>query len=233
MATYFRMDGWIKSAIGPAIAGAQVYVCAPQPANVSSAPPSPLAFVFSDPLGNVPVTQPLIADGFGHYDFYALQGLYTIVVALGGLVSAFYPDQSLGAAGTGDGGNPYIAGANITIIGNVISSVSPSEAFLIPINNQSGSNYNIQADDNNTYIQMSSGSANTVTIQPDGTLNLPTGFNSTIRQTGTGPTTVVPGAGVTLTGPGSSFQLRAQYASAQVVKVAANTWALIGDVVGV
>jgi hypothetical protein len=233
MGTFWRMDGWIKTAIGPAVAGAQIYVCAPQPANVGSAPPSPLAFIFSDPNGLVPVAQPLIADGLGHYDFYALAGLYTIVVAFGGKVSNFYPDQSLGAVGTGQGGNPYIAGANINIIGNVISATNPSTSFLIPINNQPGSNYDLQVGDNNTYVLMSSGSANTVTIKPDATLNLPLGFNVSVRQTGAGQTTIVPGAGVTLTGPGSSFALRAQNASAQLVKVAANTWALIGDVVGV
>ena len=104
MATnYFRYDSWTKTAQGPAVPGAQIYVCT-QPANVNSAPPSPLASIYSDPNGLVPVTQPLIADGFGHVDFYALAGLYTIVVAIGGIIQQVYPDQSLGGVGTGGAG---------------------------------------------------------------------------------------------------------------------------------
>jgi hypothetical protein len=103
MATsYFRYDSWTKTAQGPAVPGAQIYVCT-QPANVNSAPPSPLASIYSDPNGLVPVTQPLIADGFGHVDFYALAGVYTIVVALGGIIQQVYPDQSLGGVGSGGG----------------------------------------------------------------------------------------------------------------------------------
>lgn len=100
---FFRYDTWIKSATGPAVAGAQIYVCN-QPANVSSVPPSPLAAIFSDPNGLVPITQPIVADGFGHADFYALPGLYTVVVVYNGVIQSFFQDQSLGGIGTGGSG---------------------------------------------------------------------------------------------------------------------------------
>jgi hypothetical protein len=119
MSTFFRSDGWVKSAIGPAVPGAQIYVCAPQPANLT-VPPSPLASIFSDNQGLVPITQPVITDGFGHYDFYVPAGIYTLIVALGGVIQQVYPDQSVGGGVIGPG-NPYVAGSNITIVGNVIS----------------------------------------------------------------------------------------------------------------
>src|ERR1700689_940438 len=112
MATYFRNDGWVKSSLGPAIPGAQIYVCT-QPANVTpptavrNGPvtgafvPSPLAFIFSDPNGLVPIAQPLISDGFGHYDFYTLPGVYTVVIANGAIIQQVYTDQSIGNVGTG------------------------------------------------------------------------------------------------------------------------------------
>jgi hypothetical protein len=87
-------------------------------------PPSPLADIFSDINGLIPITQPIITDGFGHYDFYVAAGLYTLVVALGGVVQQVYPDQSVGLGNAGPG-NPYTAGANITIVGSVISAVIP------------------------------------------------------------------------------------------------------------
>lgn len=116
MATnYFRTDGWVKTAQGPAVPGAQIYICT-QPANSTVLPPTPLANIFSDVNGLVPITQPIITDGFGHYDFYAAAAVYTIVVGLGGIVQQVYVDQSVGgASGTeGGGGTALILEVNGT-----------------------------------------------------------------------------------------------------------------------
>ena len=118
--TYFRKDGWVKSVIGPAVPGAQVYVCQ-QPANVSSLPPDPLADIFSDVNGLVPITQPIITDGFGHYDYYVAAGLYTEVIGLNNVIQQVYPDQYFGVGEAGPG-NPYTAGSGISIVGSVISA---------------------------------------------------------------------------------------------------------------
>src|ERR1700674_3210979 len=107
----FRYDTWVKTAQGPAIPGAQVFVCL-QPANVASAPPTPLAPVFSDPNGSVPITQPILTDGFGHADFYAVAGLYTLIIAFGGKIQQVYVDQSLGGAGTNPSGPSLILQTN-------------------------------------------------------------------------------------------------------------------------
>jgi hypothetical protein len=100
----------LKTAQGPAIAGGQIWVCT-QPANISNEP-TPLALIYSDPNGLVPITQPIITDGLGHYDFYVLPGLYTVVVSYGGMVQQFYPDQSLGGIGTGAGGTALLLEVN-------------------------------------------------------------------------------------------------------------------------
>ena len=103
MNNYFRSDGWVKTTLGPAIPGAQVFVCT-QPANTNSAPPSPLANIYADNAGLVPIAQPMLTDGFGHYDFYAEAGVYTLVIAYAGTIQEVYPDQSVGAVGSGGGG---------------------------------------------------------------------------------------------------------------------------------
>lgn len=108
--TFFRYDTWVKSATGPAVAGAQVFVCT-QPANTALFPPTPLASIYSDSGGLVPITQPIITDGFGHANFYALPGLYTVVIALNGVIQQVYPDQSLGGIGTAGGGGGGISGS--------------------------------------------------------------------------------------------------------------------------
>lgn len=108
MLNLFRSDGWVKTSLGPAVPGAQIWLCF-QPANVASAPPSPLVPMFSDPAGNVPITQPILTDGFGHYDFYTVAGVYTLVVAYGGLIQQVYPDQSIGGVGNGSGGGTALS----------------------------------------------------------------------------------------------------------------------------
>lgn len=134
---YFRMDGWVKSAQGPAIPGAQIYVCT-QPANTVALPPSPLANIFADVNGLVPITQPIPTDGFGHYDFYAQAAVYTIVVGLGGIVQELYPDQSLGgASGTSGGG-----GGTALVI--QVNGATPANQLLL--NLQGAGNTSVSTD---------------------------------------------------------------------------------------
>jgi hypothetical protein len=131
MATLLRFDEFVKSVIGNAVPGAQIYVCN-QPANIASLPPSPLANVFSDVNGLVPITQPVITDGFGHADCYVAAGTYTIVVGLGGVISQVYPDQApQGAAIASSGGGGGVvtsisiagdSGGILTVIGSPITS---------------------------------------------------------------------------------------------------------------
>lgn len=125
---YFRRDDFVKSTIGPAISGAQVFVCT-QPANIPTSlsaavpTPTPLANIYSDPNGLVPITQPILTDGFGHSDFYVLPGTYTIVVYLSGKLQQSYPDQTIGLSGG------ISAGTGITINNGVIS-LSPRVAAI-------------------------------------------------------------------------------------------------------
>jgi hypothetical protein len=75
---------------------------------------------------------------------------------------------------------------------------------------------------------MNVGSANTLTVPPNSSVAFPVGTELTVLQTNTGQTTITPGAGVTINGtPG--LKLRAQWASAVLIKRAENTWVAIGD----
>lgn len=92
-----RFDMWVRSTVGPAAAGAQVFLCT-QPATVSTNP-TPQAQLYSDNAGLVPISQPLVADGFGHVDCYVAAGAYTVVVVYGGSLVLSYPDQAIGIGG--------------------------------------------------------------------------------------------------------------------------------------
>ena len=98
-----RRDDWVTDALGQALAGAQVYYCAPQPANTSTIPPSPLAPVYSD-SGGTPADNPQETDGFGHAVAYLSDSqLYTIVVVhpLFGDDPVVLPDQAVSSGGGG------------------------------------------------------------------------------------------------------------------------------------
>jgi hypothetical protein len=77
-------------------------------------------------------------------------------------------------------------------------------------------------------IEMASGSAMTLTIPADSTLDFPIGTSLDILQTSTGQVTVAGAGGVTVNStPG--LKLRTQWSSATLFKRAANTWVVFGD----
>lgn len=91
-------------------------------------------------------------------------------------------------------------------------------------------NYTLVLTDKNKFIEMNVGSANTLSIPVDASVNFPIGSQVNITQYGTGKTQVVavtPGTTSLRATPGAF--LRAQYSSATLIKRAANEWYLIGD----
>ena len=97
-----------------------------------------------------------------------------------------------------------------------------------PLTNAQAANYILVLSDRNKIIEMNVSTANTLTVPDDATVTFATGTHITIIQTGAGQCTVTPGGGVTVNAtPG--LKLRAQWSGATLIKRAANTWVLIGD----
>jgi hypothetical protein len=71
-------------------------VCS-QPATTGSIPPSPLVQIYADSAGVTPITQPLVADGYGHTFFYVAPGTYTIVYNSPQILTQVLADQTIGA----------------------------------------------------------------------------------------------------------------------------------------
>ncbi len=77
-------------------------------------------------------------------------------------------------------------------------------------------------------IEISNTSATTLTIPADSTLNFPVGTTLDIIQTNTGQVTIANAVGVTVNAtPG--LKLRTRWSSATLLKRAANTWLVYGD----
>jgi hypothetical protein len=92
-------------------------------------------------------------------------------------------------------------------------------------------NYILVRTDDSKLIRMNVGSANTLTIPPESSVNFPIGTMISVEQMGSGQTTITPGSGVTITSAGSKFKTNLQSSVCGFIKVASDTWTLFGDLV--
>jgi hypothetical protein len=83
--------------------------------------------------------------------------------------------------------------------------------------------------DDGKLVTMSNASANTFTIPPNSSVAFGIGTQVNIAQLGTGQTSVVAGAGVTLNSAGAKLKLDAQYAVCTCVKTDTNEWFVVGN----
>jgi len=108
-------------------------------------------------------------------------------------------------------------------------------AFSVPvprsvagINTQTAS-YTLVIGDAGYFVRMNSGSSNNLTVPANASVAFSIGTVVTVRQSGTGVTTIVADSGVTINSP-SSLVIARQNGTVQLVKVGTDTWDLIGDV---
>jgi hypothetical protein len=98
---------------------------------------------------------------------------------------------------------------------------------LSSFNNKTTS-YTVVLGDEGNVVEMESSSANTVTIPTNASVAFNIGSSIDVFQKGTGQTSIVAGAGVTiLNTPGLKF--RDRYSMATLIKRDTNTWIVSGD----
>jgi hypothetical protein len=120
---------------------------------------------------------------------------------------------------------------SVSIIGG---SVSPSTALAL--NAQTGTTYTfVLTDSNNTLVTASNASAQTYSIPTNANVAYPIGSQINIIAIGAGQVTInaVTSGTTTILSNGAtaaSPKLRVQYSSASCVKVATDTWYVIGDI---
>ena len=120
--------------------------------------------------------------------------------------------------------------ADSTIVDGDISLVASINRNKLaePLTNAQAASYTLVLADRNKLVEMGVATGNTLTVPPNSSADFPTGTHITVIQTGAGQCTVTAGAGVTINAtPG--LKLRAQWSGATLIKRAANTWVLIGD----
>lgn len=107
----------------------------------------------------------------------------------------------------------------------VTNSIATKTDKLISFTTKSGS-ATLALTDADKMVEVSA--AATITVPTDASVAFPVGTTINITQTGTGTVTVAGASGVTLNYTPSNT-LRTQWSSAVLVKRAANTWLLSGD----
>ena len=120
---------------------------------------------------------------------------------------------------------------SISIIGG---SVSPSTALTL--NAQTGTTYTFALTDaNNTLVTASNASAQTYSIPTNASVAFPIGSQINIIAIGAGQVTINAVTSGTTTilsnaATAASPKLRVQYSSATAIKVATDTWYVVGDI---
>jgi len=104
------------------------------------------------------------------------------------------------------------------------------------VNAQSGTSYTLVIGDAFKTVTMSNSSANTLTIPTNASVAFSVGDRIDVVMLGAGTTTITGASGVTLNGvasPTTGGAIAAQYAAASCLKIATDTWLLIGNHGGV
>jgi hypothetical protein len=135
------------------------------------------------------------------------------------------------------GDNILVAGNEVSLVETpIVSGVQFSDGIqtkqgvpsITTISAKTASYTLANLSERDTIIEISNAGTTTLTIPTDATLNFPVGTTLDIIQTGAGQVTIAGAGGVTVNAtPG--LKLRTQWSSATLLKRAANTWLVFGD----
>lgn len=119
--------------------------------------------------------------------------------------------------------------------GQVLSAANMNGLVAFTLNAQTGTTYTaVSTDQYQTLVTMNNASANTFYIPTDATYNFPVGTAITVYQVGVGVTTITATTPATTTvvsaGAVAGSPVLARYKSAVCVKLAANSWVVLGSV---
>lgn len=152
----------------------------------------------------------------------------SLVTTKGDLVAASGA-SAVGRVGAGANNTVLVADSAQTF-GIKWSTLTSDQVPVGTLNAQTGTTYTFVAADAGDYVTFSSASATTATVPAASAVAYTTGTVINLIQVGAGQVTVSGAAGVTVNGFGGATKLAGQWAAAQLVNRATNTWTLIGNI---
>ena len=120
-------------------------------------------------------------------------------------------------------------GDDANFAASVTTSLGLKVDSLTPISQKTASYTLSSLTERDDLIEMGSASPITLTIPTDATLNYPIGTSIDILQTGAGQVTIAPVSETVTVNATPGLKLRTTWSSATLLKRAANTWVVFGD----
>lgn len=109
----------------------------------------------------------------------------------------------------------------------------PTGPDVLTITGATGTTYTFALSDVGKFVELNNAAAITATVPTNASVAFPTGTLINFIQTGAGQVSVTGATGVTINSEGGKFKLKAQWASAALVKRSTDTWVLFGNVTSV
>lgn len=115
--------------------------------------------------------------------------------------------------------------------GQVLTAVQQNALATaqIALNAITSTTYTAVLGDDGDLVTLDNASAITFTVPPNSSVAFGIGTQINVMQLGAGQVTIAAGAGVTLRSAGSKLKTSAQYAVATCVKIATDTWVVVGS----
>ena len=107
-------------------------------------------------------------------------------------------------------------------------AIGSAELDNLTLNAQTGTTYTLVLTDAHKLVTLSNASAITLTVPTNASVAFDIGDQVNLLQLGAGQVTV-SGSGVTFRSEGSKLKLKAQYATATLVKIGTDEWVLLGN----
>ena len=109
------------------------------------------------------------------------------------------------------------------------SELNNMATAMVAVNAQTGTTYSVVLSDDGKLITCDNASSIALTIVPNSSVAFGIGTQINIMQLGAGTVTITAGSGVTLRSDGSKLKTNAQYAVATCLKIASDTWVVVGN----
>ena len=111
-----------------------------------------------------------------------------------------------------------------------LASGAPRAGFRSAQNSQTGTTYTLALSDLGALVELGNASPIALTVPLESSVAFAVGDRIDILQTGAGQVTIAGAGGVTLNAYDNQFKLNGQFAVATLIKRAANTWLLVGNI---
>jgi N-acyl-L-homoserine lactone synthetase len=109
------------------------------------------------------------------------------------------------------------------------SELNNMATAMVAINAQTGTTYSVVLSDDGKLLTCDNAASIALTIVPNSSVAFGIGTQINIMQLGAGTVTITAGAGVTLQSAGSKLKTDAQYAVATCLKIASDSWVVVGN----